>query len=148
MGSRLLHGHWSNLHGHWSTIWDIIYWHFCLKIANFENSGLTKSAVIRPILVFRGNPLICVIFYVRRFISRPNSWSNRTFDPKSPRPITKAEAKVRQFQAVYRGVRSLVVWKKNANNGKYAKYHVPNCNLHGHWYNLLGHWYNLPLHGH
>ena len=46
---------------------------FCLRKANIEVSVLTKSAVFSSVLVVGENPLICVIFYDRRFISAPIS---------------------------------------------------------------------------
>ena len=61
----------ANLKNPQSTIWDRIYWHFCLKTANIKNSALTKSLIIWPKLMLEQNPLIWVLCYLRGFIFAP-----------------------------------------------------------------------------
>ena len=75
---------------------------FCLRKANIEVSVLTKSAVFSSVLVVGENPLICVIFYVRRFISAPFTPFLaqpilRSKEPKAKGILAKAEAKVDAF---------------------------------------------------
>ena len=53
------------------TIKDRMYWNFCPKKANIENSSMTKGVVFSPILMVGNNRLIRMIFSVKGLITVP-----------------------------------------------------------------------------